>query len=139
MVLVYSALEKDSKRPVSKESTGLRDQKDKRDLWDGELFCAFCGNPITRRDDKIEVNGGDEHTFANPGGHIFHIGCFRTAPGCATDVRETGEFTWFSGYVWSGAVCAQCGSHLGWRFRGESFVFFGLILGRLVEKWRFED
>lgn len=132
----YSVLEKKARGAVSKEGTGVRGQSDERDLREGGLFCAFCGNPITRRDDKIEVNGADEHTFANPGGHIFHIGCFRTAPGCMVGLHETGEFTWFAGHVWSAAVCGRCQSHLGWRFRGEGDIFFGLIMGRLVEKAR---
>jgi len=65
------------------------------------------------------------------GGIKFNFGCFQKAPGCSALGIATDEYTWFSGYKWQLAVCAGCGEHLGWLFRGES-GFYGLITALLV-------
>jgi len=103
-----------------------RDDEDKR------LYCAHCGRPITDQNQRIPVQGGHEHTFTNPHGLVFRIGCFAAAPGCAQTGMLTEEWTWFRGYLWQVALCRGCGNHLGWRYRdygGEGF--YGLILPRL--------
>ncbi|WP_309894379.1 hypothetical protein [Archangium sp.] len=41
------------------------------------------------------------------------------------------EASWFPGFVWEIALCAACGTHLGWCFHGES-DFLGLVLDRLT-------
>ena len=81
----------------------------------------------------MEVDGRVQHTFVNPGGYIFRICCFRTAPGCTVQGAPTGEFTWFAGHTWVYAQCAMCAEHLGWGyFRGKELRFYGLILDKLV-------
>ncbi len=96
------------------------------------ILCAHCGRPITRPIDRIEMAGAHKHTFANPHGIVFEIGCFRSAFGCAHSGPTTDEFTWFAGYHWKVAVCGGCGSHLGWLFLSTgSDRFHGLILDRL--------
>ncbi len=82
---------------------------------------------------RIEVHGSHVHTFANPHGLVFRIGCFSTAPGCVHADWESDDFTWFPGFSWSPAQCAGCGAHLGWRFSSGSSAFHGLILDRLLE------
>jgi len=99
-----------------------------------KLVCFKCGYPITSEDQRIEIIGSHAHTFANPSGIVFHIGCFARAPGTVTTREESADFTWFAGYAWSLCGCSLCGEHLGWRFRSEENIFFGLILDRLVEK-----
>jgi hypothetical protein len=48
-------------------------------------------------------------------------------------VGEPSEYyPWFPGYAWQIAVCRGCRAHLGWLFRAEGDVFFGLILNRLA-------
>lgn len=96
------------------------------------IRCAACGKAITISAERIDHAGAYEHTRFNPGGFVFRFGCFRQAPGCAVAGEPTGEATWFSGYQWSYAFCAGCGTHLGWRFEGPD-GFFGLVLERLVE------
>ncbi|MDJ0764668.1 MAG: cereblon family protein [Myxococcota bacterium] len=103
------------------------------------LHCAICGHVVTSSDQRVDVGGGHAHTFANPGGYIFHIGCFRTVPGCLISDEESTSFTWFSGYAWSFAACARCSGHLGWQFRSPSDRFFGLVLSRLIEKQDLTD
>lgn len=96
------------------------------------IVCRACGFTICRPDDAIPMAGAHRHTFANPHGIVFEIGCFRNAPGCAGVGPATDDFTWFAGYRWRIAICAACHEHLGWRFEGDSDSFHGLILDRLV-------
>lgn len=77
------------------------------------------------------MHGGSEHTFSNPDGFVFHIGCFRNAHGCTAVGIPTLEHTWFSGYSWRIAVCARCQTHLGWWYRAPADQFYGLIVDRL--------
>ena len=95
------------------------------------LVCKSCRYPITRKNDRIEVNEKNEHVFTNPHGYIFHIGCFAKAPGCIIYGEETAHFTWFSGYSWRVALCGHCTTLLGWFFRSKNAQFFGLILEKI--------
>jgi hypothetical protein len=98
------------------------------------LLCRDCLHPITRPADRISVQGRHAHTFANPHGLVFEIGCFQRAPGCGAVGPASGEFTWFPGHRWRVGLCAACLVHLGWAFLPEAGGgFFGLILDRLVE------
>jgi len=98
------------------------------------LICAACSRRITRNSERISVADSHEHQFFNPAGFLFHIGCFRSAPGCFSTGQPTMEFTWFPGFAWRHALCDGCGQHLGWRFENsEANAFFGLVLSRLVE------
>ena len=110
-------------------------EKDERDLAKDKphLHCAACGYPITSRKDGTSVNGSHEHTFTNPHGLIFRIGCFGTAPGCIQTGEATDAWTWFPGFEWRLALCHHCQTHLGWGYRSEGGDgFFGLILDRLI-------
>jgi hypothetical protein len=99
----------------------------------GVLICAACRTVITRERARIEINGGHEHSFFNPHGIIFHIGCFSEAPGCRPDGPFSGDFSWFPGYQWQIVHCRNCITHLGWSFRaGIGTPFFGMILNRLT-------
>ncbi len=96
------------------------------------LFCRHCTRLITFPDQRLAVDGAFRHTFFNPQGIVFEIGCFQTAAGCVAIGRETSEFTWFKGFSWRICLCSGCQVHLGWRYRSpEGSRFFGLILDRL--------
>lgn len=97
------------------------------------LVCAQCLQAVTTRDARIEMSGAHAHTFANPHGIVFRIGCFAVAPGCASASEPTTLHTWFPGYAWQIAVCRGCAGHLGWLFRGGDSRFHGLIVDRLAE------
>ena len=98
------------------------------------LVCAACGHRITSERERISVLDSHEHRFFNPTGFLFHIGCFRNAPGCLAIGHPSTEFTWFPGFAWCHAMCDGCGQHLGWRFSdSEGNSFFALVLNRLVE------
>jgi hypothetical protein len=97
------------------------------------LACARCRRPVTTTADRIEVAGGHAHSFANPHGFRYHIGCFAQASGCRTAGPPSTYWTWFPPYAWQVEHCGSCGEHLGWLFRADEHRFHGLILDRLVE------
>ena len=94
-------------------------------------WCAACTTRVADEDAAIDVGGAHRHRFANPAGIEFEIGCFAAAS-CRADGEPTREHTWFAGYAWSFALCANCRAHLGWLYEGDGPRFFGLILTRLV-------
>ena len=98
------------------------------------IICRQCRQAITRRDDRIAMQGSHRHTFANPHGIAFDIGCFKEVIGCGYAGAASDEFTWFAGYSWRVCYCLMCLTHLGWIFRSTSGdVFHGLIIERLIE------
>jgi len=98
------------------------------------ILCRQCRQPITRPAERIDVQGAHRHTFANPHGLVFEIGCFKDAVGCGYAGTATDEFTWFAGYRWRVCFCAACLTHLGWIFSSAGgSAFHGLILDRLIE------
>lgn len=101
------------------------------------LICRACGKEITSPDLAVEVGGSHRHTFFNPAGILYEIGCFSEARGCLNLGKPSGEFTWFSGFGWRVSICMGCQVHLGWEFvsRGDQ-LFWGLILDRLSEAQR---
>jgi len=99
-----------------------------------DLYCFICGTAITHDRERFAVQGSHEHTFTNPAGYVYRIGCFRAAPGCLETGEFTEAYTWFTGCAWRYALCSSCRVHLGWAYRGnEEERFYGLILDRLVD------
>ena len=114
----------------------IEDETEKR-IDRSPLICSACGERITSVRDRVEMNGNHAHTFTNPHGFTFDIGCFRSAPGCRPLGEATEAWTWFHGYAWRVAVCGGCGTHLGWGYErspadADAAGFFGLILDRLA-------
>jgi hypothetical protein len=114
-------------RPDTDDAAHEKPVKDR-----GAILCRVCGRIITHERDRLGVQGAHQHTFANPQGLVFEIGCFQTADGCAHIGELTAEFTWFAGYQWQIALCAGCLTHVGWLCISAADQFHGLILGRLV-------
>lgn len=97
------------------------------------ILCRECLFPVTRAEEQGEMAGAFQHTFANPAGIVFTIGCFQSAQGCAPVGPSSDEFAWFPGYAWRVAVCRGCLTHLGWHFAAPSGAgFWGLILDHLI-------
>ena len=103
----------------------------REDAGDHPLCCAVCGHRITDDSYRIEMAGAHEHTFVNPGGFVHHIGCFALAPGCVHLGSPESAFSWFPGWTWQVASCAQCRTHLGWIYRNATEQFHGLIVAAL--------
>lgn len=115
-----------------KKATKIKEES--REKEEKYILCKQCENKITLPDQQIEVSGEFEHTFLNPGGHVFRIGCFQSADGCVALGVPTAEWTWFEGFEWQAAICNQCYVHLGWFYRSLSDQnFFGLILDMLKQ------
>ena len=103
------------------------------------IYCATCSHVITTIAEKIGVHGQHEHFCVNPHGFEFHVGCFSQALGCDITGPSYAADSWFMGYAWKLATCAQCQTHLGWYFTatGASVApnfFYGLILDKLQEE-----
>lgn len=113
-------------KPALKKRAVTKPDRERR------LFCAACRHPVTHQDQRIPVLGSHEHRCTNPHGITYHLGCFREAPGCSATGEATTEYTWFPGYAWRIALCANCRAHLGWRFQSGDGYFHGLIVARLT-------
>jgi hypothetical protein len=98
---------------------------------DESICCAACDHEVTRAEYRTERDGGFEHSFPNPAGIVFHIGCFAEANGCGAIGEASSEFSWFAGYTWRVALCKHCRTHLGWLFESSDDTFWGQILPRL--------
>jgi hypothetical protein len=122
--------------PTEPEQRRLQTRRQRSALPKQErrLFCGTCRHAITTVDARLSVNGAHQHRCTNPHGLTFDIGCFRDAPGCTVTGQPTAEHTWFPGYRWDIALCAQCHTHLGWRFESPADGFYGLILARLTSR-----
>ncbi len=114
---------------INQVKEGLLPAED--ELW---VVCRQCAQRLSRPSERIVVSGTHNHTFANPNGVVFEIGCYQMVTGCSFIGPPSYEFPWFAGYSWQIIICSSCQSHLGWVFRGQGGAqFFGLILDRISE------
>lgn len=123
--LVSSTDKKKKKRGQIKEQNKEEEEK--------YILCNHCEYRITLPEYQIEVQGEFNHTFLNPAGRIYNIGCFKKAEGCLVLGELTSEWSWFHGFEWQVATCSQCFKHLGWFYSSKTEqTFFGLILDALI-------
>ncbi len=94
-------------------------------------WCAACETRIADDDAAIVVAGAHRHRFVNPAGVAFEIGCFGHAR-CRIEGAPTLVDTWFAGFAWSYALCANCGAHHGGAYEGDRARVVGHIVARLV-------
>ena len=119
--------------PEKDDATAPADEAGEEEAAERLILCRECLFPITREEEQSEMAGARQHTFANPSGIVFTIGCFQRADGCLPVGPASDEFTWFPGFAWRVAICRGCLAHLGWYFAAPSGVaFFGLILDHLI-------
>jgi hypothetical protein len=104
----------------------------KKEKKDPLIRCSSCKSVITTMDSVVSVAGQHRHTFKNPAGIYYEIGCFSSAKGCFNMGEPTFEYTWFPGYNWCYSVCGRCFIHLGWYYQSGDSHFYGLILNRLT-------
>lgn len=126
----FKGFDLDGKTGVGSRATekSAEDEKEER-----QILCRNCKAPITGFNNIIEIEGRHEHTFSNPHGIVFTIGCFSDAEGCINEGIPTTEFTWFSGYSWRFSLCCRCFLHLGWHYQSRhGEIFYGLILSNLI-------
>ena len=112
----------------------VQEEDEEKKEEEKHILCAQCRAIITSPRERIEVQGAQEHTFFNPYGIIFQIGCFQQARGCGYLGPATEEFSWFPGYNWRIAICSCCLTHLGWLYSApDKESFHGLILDHLIQ------
>ena len=110
------------------------EDEDKKETLDNKwhILCSECSQPITADSERIEINGSHDHTFANPCGIIFQIGCFARVSGTNISGEPSEQWSWFKGYSWRIVCCSRCSTHLGWVYMSRGVInFFGLILSRI--------
>ena len=115
------------------DSVDVLDADDTDQEQDKGLRCGACNFLITSVKEQCSRSGKNRHTFFNPAGIVYEIGCFKRAPGCLVYGPSSREFAWFEGYRWQISYCTECLEHLGWYFSSGDDAFFGLIVNRLVE------
>ena len=118
-----------------KPGASVRIRTEKKFGIDEERFilCKNCGNPVTTAKSIISVDGRHIHSFTNPSGIFFEIGCFSSAEGCIVMGDSTLEHTWFSEFGWSFSHCSDCLIHLGWFYERGEESFFGFILDLIAD------
>jgi hypothetical protein len=117
--------------PEESTYTEVEEETENEDQW---VVCRQCGQRLARTSNRTAVNGAHRHTFANPSGIVFEIGCYLGVQGCGYAGQPSTEFAWFAGHSWRIAVCQACLIHLGWFFiSGQGSSFHGLILDRISE------
>ena len=134
MVCVVECLRPGSAQPRegTRISPSASSEGEARERLARVLVCRECGQEITSPDHAFEVGGSHQHTFFNPVGILYEIGCFSQARGCANLGHPSVEFSWFPGFAWRYAHCDRCATHLGWRWESGGETFFGLILVHLA-------
>jgi hypothetical protein len=119
-------------RPVGDGHPAAATEPGAADLAEEAIRCRACGQVVTGHEQRLDVGGSQVHTFFNPAGIVFELGCFRRAPGCTASGPMSAEFTWFPDHLWQIVLCRNCRTHLGWHFISAEDSFFGLILARLL-------
>jgi len=81
--------------------------------------------------DLINLSAESNGThFVNPNGILHDLFTLTRINGVFTDRRAPStEFSWFPGYAWSVIYCANCTTHLGWRFTSPRLLpkeFYGI-------------
>jgi len=114
---------------ITQTISGHGEKKKEKEL---PLLCIGCLNLITTQGAAIPVCSQHRHTFRNPAGIVYEIGCFSSARGCMNAGEPSVEYTWFPGYSWCYSMCAKCSVHLGWLYQSGDSYFYGLILKRLI-------
>jgi hypothetical protein len=85
---------------------------------------------LAHAQDRLNIDGSHKHVFSNPHGFMHHFGCYQDALGCAIEGAAVAADSWFPGYLWRLAMCADCGQHIGWLFEHDDH-FYGLLLDKI--------
>lgn len=121
---------KDGNQGGCRKSSPESEEREQVDPW---KRCIKCENRITTELEKISVQGSFLHTFLNPAGKIYDIGCFKKAVGYLEIGTASTEWSWFENCQWKIVICNSCTEHLGWiYYESDKNGFFGLILEKLI-------
>ncbi|OQR71659.1 protein cereblon-like [Tropilaelaps mercedesae] len=86
-------------------------------LLDCEIACIRCSRIVTSKEHIISMSrSGAQGTFVNQMGYVHNL----LTVGEVDSIRYQGSqeetYSWFPGYAWTIAQCANCNTHIGWRF-----------------------
>lgn len=99
------------------------------------ISCLNCHQAITATSYRIRIHDQHHHRFVNPGGVIYDVCCFHSAPGTIISGEPTSQYCWFQGYRWQYAHCEHCTEQLGWYYENDHREsFFALIPSSLHSK-----
>jgi hypothetical protein len=133
-MLDYRCYKKEDKRRAGAPEQAPDEESETVFEEERSVLCKACGHKVTSSNYAVEVEGKHRHTFFNPAGILFEIGCFEAAPGTEVWGVPTTEFAWFKGFAWRFCNCAGCHNHIGWQFLSGESSFYGLVLNRLTEE-----
>ena len=109
----------------------VAEQRTAGESW---LVCKACGSFVAERRARVNMDGAHVHTFINPAGAIYRVGCFSDAPGLRAIGEASGLWTWFPGFEWQVGICRACYEHLGWSYRNSRARFVALIMDKVAER-----
>lgn len=109
------------------------------------LCCSSCDTKIVGKSDLFSMSlDGPLGAYVNPNGWVHETLTFYRASGIRLRGKPTAQNSWFPGYAWTIAECAQCADHLGWRFtavkKGLSpSKFWGLTRASLRPTLKYDE
>ncbi|CAH0664252.1 unnamed protein product [Spodoptera exigua] len=81
------------------------------------LCCSSCMAQIARKEHIFPMSSEGVHSnYTNLGGYMHDILTVSEACNVETNGAPSAEYSWFPGYTWTVALCANCMVHVGWRF-----------------------
>ncbi|CAN6341344.1 unnamed protein product [Urochloa humidicola] len=82
------------------------------------IKCRNCQSHIAKRSDMVVMStDGPLGAYVNPHGCVHETITVSKATGLALAGSPSTVHSWFPGYSWTIASCADCESHMGWLFR----------------------
>ncbi|XP_015693357.1 protein cereblon-like [Oryza brachyantha] len=82
------------------------------------IKCRCCKSLIAKRSDMVVMStDGPLGAYVNPYGFVHETITVSRATGLALDGNPSTVHSWFPGYSWTIASCADCESNIGWLFK----------------------
>ncbi|XP_024384992.1 uncharacterized protein [Physcomitrium patens] len=104
-----------------------------------QLRCKCCMALITRRSDMLVMSAdGPISAYVNAHGYVHETLTLARARGLVLNGQPNTANSWFPGYAWVLAECAECTEHMGWRFtavnkESRPKAFWGIRRSQLAE------
>ncbi|KAK9500734.1 hypothetical protein O3M35_001939 [Rhynocoris fuscipes] len=105
-----------------------------------QYYCFGCQTQIGQQSDVFAMSiEGAQGIYVNPEGYLHDTMTLINATNLVLISTPSTEFSWFPGYAWSIAVCANCHKHIGWQFIAQKpklqpRKFYGLTRSSLITK-----
>lgn len=105
-----------------------------------QYYCFGCQTQIGQQSDVFAMSiEGAQSIYVNPDGYLHDTMTLINATNLVLVSTPSTDYSWFPGYAWSIAVCANCHKHIGWQFiaqkpRLQPHKFYGLSRSSLITK-----